>query len=103
MPMRNQGIFSPLRWFSVFFLLAALILSAVQLVSYSRVQANSPAGMDIAGIPVGGLDRQQAAQRLLEAYSIPVELEYNQAVIQLTPSTVEFKLDLEKMLAAADL
>jgi len=101
--MRNQGIFSPLRWFSVFFLLAALILSAVQLVSYSRVQANFPAGMDIAGIPVGGLDRQQAAQRLLEAYSIPVELEYSQAAIQLTPSTVEFQLDLEKMLAAADL
>ena len=101
--MRNRGIFSPLRWFSVFFLLAALILSAVQLVSYSRVQANFPGGMDIARIPVGGLDRQQAAQRLLEAYSIPVELEYNQAVIQLTPSTVEFKLDLEKMLAAADL
>jgi len=101
--MRNRGIFSPLRWFSVFFLLAALILSAVQLVSYSRVQANFPGSMDIASIPVGGLDRQQAAQRLLEAYSIPVELEYNQAVIQLTPSTVEFKLDLEKMLAAADL
>lgn len=101
--MRNQGLFSPLRWFSAFFLLAALILTAIQLVSYSRVQANFPAGMDIAGIPVGGLDRQRAAQRLLEAYSIPVELEYNQALIQFTPNIVEFELDLEKMLAAADL
>ncbi|HSF83673.1 MAG TPA: serine hydrolase [Anaerolineales bacterium] len=101
--MRNQGLFSPLRWFSAFFLLAALILTAIQLVSYSRVQANFPAGMDIAGIPVGGLDRQRAAQRLLEAYSIPVELEYNQALIQVTPNIVEFELDLEKMLAAADL
>lgn len=101
--MRNQGLFSPLRWFSAFFLLAALILAALQLVSYSRVQANFPAGMEIADIPVGGLDRQQAAQRLLEAYTIPVELEYSQERIQLTPSNVEFQLDLEKMLAAADL
>jgi len=101
--MRNQGFFSPLRWFSIFFLLAALILTAVQLVSYSRVQANFPAGMEIAGIPVGGLNRQQAAQRLLEAYTIPIELEYSQALIQLTPTTVDFQLDLEKMLAAADL
>ncbi len=101
--MRNQGLFSPLRWFSIFFVLAALILTALQLVSYSRVQANFPASMEIAGVPVGGLDRQQAAQRLLEAYTIPVELEYSQSFIQLAPSAVDFQLDLEKMLAAADL
>jgi len=101
--VRNRSLFSPLRWFSVFFLLAALILTAVELVRFSRVQANFPAGLTIAGIPVGGLDRQQAAQRLLEAYSIPIELTYNEASIQIPPSTVDFQLDLDRMLAAADL
>lgn len=92
-----------MRWLSVFFLLAALIMTTLQLVRYSRVRANLPAGMVVAGVPVGGLDRQQAAQRLLEAYSIPVEILYNNSVIHLNPSVVDFQLDLDSMLAAADL
>jgi len=92
-----------LRWISAFLLLAALILTAFQLVQYSRMRANLPTGLKIAGVPVGGLDRQQAAERLLEAYSIPVELIYNQAVIHLDPTIIDFQLDLEGMLAAADL
>jgi beta-lactamase class A len=100
---RSRSPFSPLRWLSVFFLLAALILTAVSLARYSRVRANFPAGMVIAGVPVGGLDRQQAAQRLLEAYTIPVELIYNDAVIHLLPAAIDFQLDLDSMLAAADL
>jgi len=101
--VRDRGLFSPLRWFSIFFLLAALILTAVELARFSRLQANFPASLIIADIPVGGLDRQQAAQRLLEAYSTPIELVYNEAIVQISPSTVEFELDLDRMLAAADL
>lgn len=101
--MRTRGIFSPLRWISAFFLLAALILTTLQLVRYSRVRANLPVGLEIAGVQVGGLDRQQAAQRLLEAYSIPVEILYNNAIIHLNPSVIDLQLDLDGMLAAADL
>lgn len=101
--MRNQGTLSPLRWFSSFFLLAAVVLASLQLVQYSRVRSTYPPGLTIAGIPVSGLDRQQAASRLIEAYSIPVELHYNRAVIHLNPSVVDFQLDLESMLAAADI
>lgn len=101
--MRSRGVFSPLRWLAFFFLLAALVLTVFQLVRYSRLRANLPTGLQIAGIPVGGLDRQQAAQRLLEAYTIPVELQYGDALIQLDPSVVDFQLDLDTMLAAADI
>jgi len=101
--VRGRGVFSPLRWLAVFFLLAALVLTIFQLVRYSRLRANLPTGLQIAGIPVGGLDRQQAAQRLLEAYTIPVEMQYGDALIQLDPSVVDFQLDLESMLAAADI
>ena len=101
--MNNQGIFSPLRWFSVFFLLAAVVLTSIQLVRYSRERSVYAREQVIAGVPVGGLDRQQAAQRLIEAYDMPVELKYGEAVIHLDPSVVDFQLDLEGMLAAADI
>lgn len=101
--MRNRGSGSSLRWLSVFLLLGAVVIGTLQLVRFSRVRANLPAGMVIAGVPVGGLDRQQSAQRLLEAYTVPVELHYGEAIIHLNPGTVGFELDLESMLAAAEL
>jgi beta-lactamase class A len=59
--------------------------------------------MTIAEVPVGGLDRRGAADRLLQAYSLPVELVYDDQIILFEPSICGFDLDLESMLAAADL
>jgi beta-lactamase class A len=102
--MRSKGSFFLLRWISVAFLLVAVILTAYQLVRYSRLRANFPPGMVIAGIPVDGLGTQGAAERLLQAYTtVPVEVRYRDAVIQIRPSTVGFQLDLEGMITAADL
>jgi len=101
--VRNRGSFSGLRWVSVFLLLFAVTLTTIQIASFSRLRATFPSGMKIAGVPVAGLDRQQAAQRLLEAYNIPVELQYGDEIVQLDPTVVGFELDLESMLAAADL
>jgi beta-lactamase class A len=101
--MRNRSSISALRWISLFLIIGAVILTVLQLVSFSRLRAIFPQGMTIAGIPVGGLDRQGSAQRLLEVYSVPVELHYGSDVIQVDPSVVGFQLDLESMLAAADL
>jgi beta-lactamase class A len=99
--MRRRG--SYLIWFSLLFLLGALVLLVLQLVSFSRVRTNFPQGLVIAGVPVGGLDRLGASQRLLAAYTTPVEMHYGEAVIQIEPGVVEFELDIESMLAAADL
>jgi len=88
---------------AIILLLFSVILTAIEVASFSRLRATFPSGMTIAGVPVGGLDRQQTAQRLLEAYNVPVELQYNEDRIQLDPSVVGFELDLESMLAAADL
>jgi beta-lactamase class A len=75
----------------------------MQIATFSRLHAKFPSGMTIAGVPVSGLDRQDAAQRLLEAYNIPIVLRFDDQDIQLTPTIVGFELDLESMLAAADL
>jgi beta-lactamase class A len=100
--VRYRGSFSFLRWGSLILVLFAIVLTTLQLVRFSRLRANFPSGLTIASIPVGTMNRQDAAERLLEAYSVPIELYYNDAAIQLMPATVGFELDTESMLAAAD-
>jgi beta-lactamase class A len=98
----RSSSFSIFRWLSLALIFAAVILTGIQLVSYSRVRNTFSPGMVIAGVPVGGLNQQQAADRLVMAYGVPVELRYNEAVIQIKPSVVGFELDLQGMLTAAD-
>jgi beta-lactamase class A len=92
-----------LRWVSLLFIAAAAALVVVELTAYSRARGNYPIGMTIAGIPVGGISPQEAAQRLLQVYNAPVELQYAGSVIHLDPAVVGFSLEIESMLAAADL
>lgn len=92
-----------LRLISLFILIAVALLLVYQLVSYSRIRSTFPPGLKVAGVPVGGLNQKEAADRLVQAYSVPVELRYNDAVIQIKPSVVGFELGLETMLTAADL
>jgi len=101
--MRNRGQFSALRIISVILILVAIVLTVFQLVQYSRIRTYLPAGLKVAEVDVGGLERQQAAQQLLEAYSVPVEMFYRGDAIHLNPAVVDFQLEIEKMLAAADL
>jgi len=58
--------------------------------------------MMIAGIPIGGLSREQAAERVSHSYSTPIELKYQDAIIQLLPQDAGFQLDLNTMLDSAD-
>ena len=100
--MKNRGSFSFLRWVSLSLILFAIVLLIFQLIRFSRLWATYPSGLTVSGVPVGNLDRQQAAQRLLEIYTLPVELRYNENSIHLSPSVIGFELDMDSMLAAAD-
>lgn len=100
--MRSNSSFF-LRWGSLSFLAAALILAVVQLTAYSRARSNYPQGMRIAGIPVGGLTQPQAAERLLTVYTAPIEIRYAESSIQIAPAAIGFQINTEAMLAAADL
>ena len=99
--MARRTLFTALRGISLALLLAAGILAVLQYKTYQRSSSVFPAGSVIAGIPVGGLTRQQAGQRLSEAYAAPVELQYGDALIHLQPSEVDFQIALDEMLAAA--
>jgi hypothetical protein len=101
--VRNRNTNTILRGVSIIFLIAAFVLTVLSLISYSRQRNSYPAGMTIAGVPVDGLSPAQASQRLLEVYTSPVEAKYNDAVFHIDPGAVGFSIDVETMLAAADL
>lgn len=78
-------------------------MTVIYLVQYSISRANYPSDMTIGNVPVGGLNPQSAAQRLLQVYSLPVQVHYGNAIINLDPGLIGFQLNTESMLAAADL
>ena len=92
-----------LRIISLVFVVATVALTLFQLVNYSRERNNYPAGMTIGGVAVGGVDAQTASERVLHVYTQPVEIQYAGEIIHISPAQVGFSLDIESMLAAADL
>lgn len=98
--MKNRSALLP--WVSLSLLFFAVLLTVFQLVQYSRIRANFAPGTVIAGVPVGGLSRIQAADRLTQAYNIPIEMHINDAIIQIKPASLGFELQLDIMLSAAE-
>jgi len=91
-----------LRWVSVAFLIAAAVTIFYELVSYSRSRSVNPETMTVAGVPVGGLSRQETTERLVQIFGTDLELYYGEERILLNPAAVGFSLDTEVMIAAAE-
>lgn len=100
---RRRNTLSILRWTSLALIFIAVLLTSFQLIRYSRMRSSFPPGLTIGGVPVGGLNSSEAGERLVQAYGIPIELIYGNSLIQVRPSSVGFQINLETMLAAADL
>lgn len=73
-----------------------------QFETFKVVRERYPKGLSAAGIPIGGLTRDEAAARLESAYNTPVELLYQGSALQLYPTQVSFRIDLDSMLEGAD-
>src|SRR5688572_10862579 len=101
--VRNRNTNTILRGLSILFLAGALVLTITSLIAYSRQRNNYPNGMTIGGVPVDGLSPSQASQRLLEVYTSPIQANYGSASFYIDPGNVGFQIDMETMLAAADL
>ncbi|MGD8457961.1 MAG: serine hydrolase [Anaerolineales bacterium] len=101
--MRIQRRGLTLRWISIALILFAVILLTLQLISFSRSRGTYPRGMEIANVPVAGFNREQATERLLEVYNRQLELYYHEGIIHMDPAIIGFQLNLESMLATADL
>jgi len=79
------------------------VLVVIALIGYSRQRNSYPRGMKIAGVSVGGVDPRIASERVLQVYSSPIEVQYSESIIHVEPSVVGFELDMDSMMAAADL
>jgi beta-lactamase class A len=99
----RRNSFNLQRWISIAFLLAAVVLFFYELLAYSRDRALLPDQLTIAGITVGNTTQSEARERLLQTFSTPVELFYEDQLILLNPANVGFRLDTDVMLAAAEL
>lgn len=100
--MRRVGKLTLLRWLSLGLIVSAAALLVFQLVVFSRLRSTFSTGTKIAGVVVTGLDQDEAADRLTQAYSVPIELHYQDNVIQVKPAALGFSLDLTAMMTAAD-
>lgn len=98
----RRGSYTSMRWIAIGLIFVAVVLLVFQLVRYSRIRSSFPAGTTIGGLPMGGLDSQQAADRLISAFNLPLTLYYGDSAIQVRPSALGFDLDLSAMITAAD-
>jgi beta-lactamase class A len=94
--------FNLIRWIAILLIVSSAILTVVQLIRFSRLRAGFSPGTLIAGIPVGGLDQLQAAERITQAFNTPIELAYEDIYVQAKPSSLGFELNLPAMIASAD-
>jgi len=101
--LRNRSSIPVLRGISIAFLSIAIVIAITGLIGYSRARNNYPSGMTIGGVQVGGVSPQIASERVLQVYASPVEVQYGDAAIQIEPSVVGFELQIDSMIAAADL
>jgi hypothetical protein len=83
-------------------ILASVALFFVQLGSFSQARQRMPAGVSMAGVPVGGLTRAAAQARVEEVYGSLITLHYRDNTIMLDPATIGFRIDSDAMLSRAD-
>ena len=100
--MKRFQSFSLLRWMALALIAGGVLLLVFQLVIFSRLRSSFSTGSMIAGVDVSGLSVDEAADRLTQAFSVPVELHYGDSSFQVKPSTLGFSLQLTNMVAAAD-
>ncbi len=91
--------------FSLRILSLALILSAAGLLVIFSITSQEttfvfPAGSTIANLPVGGLDETQAADRLRQVYDQPLQLRYQDSLIQVPPAQLGFSPDYNAWVSA---
>ena len=76
------------------FLSLSLLILFVDLRQFRSLPFTYPQGTTINAVPIGGLSREQAGQRLAQVFDLPLELQYGTARMQFAPADLGFKPDI---------
>lgn len=92
------------QWLVMTIIVASVVFLLYKVYQYGTFRRNMPAGLTVAGVDVGGLSREEAADLLTSRYlDADVVLYHGDASYTINPSDdAEFKLDLDTMLNQAD-
>lgn len=91
------------QWLTVTLLVAAVLVLLVKLYQFAGVRDFYPTGLTVAGVDIGGLNRQEASEVLNNRYiEAPILIYHNANSFEVGPTRAEFTLDMEAMLSQAD-
>jgi hypothetical protein len=96
---RNR--FGWLGLFSLVCLVAAGVLTVLQMIAFSQANDRLPSGVSLGSVPVGGLTEVQAREQLLAVYNSDIELRYGSDSIVLKPASINFRVNAGAMLPQA--
>ncbi|MCA9937935.1 MAG: serine hydrolase [Anaerolineales bacterium] len=101
--MRRQTSISTilLRILLLLVFLAGVGYAGYQAFQYWQVRDLLPVGMTIAGIDVGGLTLNEAAERVNAAYTAPIYLTHLDEQVEIDPARAGFQFDLDGMMQEA--
>ena len=89
-------------WVFVTLTIVGFIFLLYQLYQYGSVRQLFPVGLEVAGIDVGGLTREEAENLVSERYlDAPVVLYHREQPIEIFPNRAEFSLNFETMMIGA--
>lgn len=91
-----------IRYLLVLVLLLGLAYLAYQAFLYQQQRRFLPLGTSIGGVDVGNLTPDEAKEQVNAAYAQPVAVYHGEAMVQINPPDVGFRLDIDAMIAAAE-
>jgi hypothetical protein len=91
--MKSKTLWWALGALGVLFILSSLTITIVEYNRYTSQPVIFPNGSTIAGLPVGGLNQDEAAARLSEFYHLPITLKIENSTLQVLPADLGFSID----------
>lgn len=91
------------QWLIVTFSIFSIVLLLYQLFLYGTARQLMPAGLEVAGVDVGGYTREEAEQILMDRFLVaPIVIHHQANALEISPGQAEFELDLENMMVQAE-
>ncbi|MCA9936474.1 MAG: serine hydrolase [Ardenticatenaceae bacterium] len=91
------------QWLTVSIMVAGAIFLVYKIYQYAGSRTYLPTGLTIAAVDVGGMTPEEASDILTNRYiEAPIVLYHGEDSFDVSPTEVEFTLDLETMLSEAD-